>query len=479
MSTLTRARRTLAAAALLAAALPAVDAHAQPLDRSRRPTPPPAAPFRLPAVEMRRLSNGIPVAVIQNHQLPVVSVRAVIDAGPLLEPAEKAGLAQLVNTMLSEGTTTRSADQLAEAFADLGNQVTPQGFTTITRNLDRSLELMGDLLMHPAFPEAALTRTKANTVAQLRRLREQPSFLADHLFNSVLFGAAHPYARVASEQTVGGITRGDLVAYHSDWFRPQNVKLVVVGDVTPDAAVRSVERVFGAWAAGGKTARYDVPAPRPAAATTIYLLDRPNSPQSTVLVGQAGPSRDTPDYYALETMNTVFGGLSGSRLNGNLREKHAFTYGAFAGLQWRRVPQVSTIRGQSDVVAAKTDSAIAEWIGELRGIRGEQPVTPAELDFAKTNRTAGLPLRFETVTQVAQEVANLLASAVPVDFWNGYAQNIGRLTGPELSAVATKYLDPQQSVIVVVGDRRVIEPGLRALNLPVQVVDENGSPVAG
>jgi predicted Zn-dependent peptidase len=223
-----------------------------------------------------------------------------------------------------------------------------------------------------------------------------------------------------------------------------------------------------------------VPAPRPPAPTTIYLLDRPNSPQSTVLVGQAGPSRDTPDYYALETMNTVFGGLSGSRLNGNLREKHAFTYGAFAGLQWRRVPQVSTLRGQSDIVAAKTDSALVEWMGELRGIRGERPVTPAELEFAKNNRTAGLPLRFETVTQVAQEVANLLQSGVPVDFWNGYAQNIGRLSGADLSAAATKYLDPQQSVIVVVGDRRVIESKLRALNLaPVVVVDENGSPVAG
>src|SRR5699024_4774497 len=154
----------------------------------------------------------------------------------------------------------------------------------------------------------------------------------------------------------------------------------------------------------------DVP-PAPAAkATTIYLLDRPNSPQSTVIVGQVGPGRDTPDYYALETMNTVFGGLSGSRLNGNLRETHAYTYSANSGLQWRRVPQVSTVRGQSDIVAAKTDSALVEWMRELRGIRGERPVTPAELAFAKDNRTASLPLRFETVTQVAQEVANLLQS---------------------------------------------------------------------
>ena len=480
MTTMTLARRTLAAAAALAGTVSAVGAHAQPLDRSRRPTAPAAAPFRMPTVEMRRLSNGIPVAVIQNRQLPIVSVRAVTDAGALLEPAEKAGLSQLVNQMLTEGTTTRTADQLAEAFADLGNQVTPQGFTTITRNLDRSLELMGDMLMRPAFPDPALARIKANTMAQLRRLREQPSFLADHVFNSVLFGAAHPYARVATEQTVGGIGRVDLVAFHSDWFRPQNVKLVVVGDVTPAAAVASLERVFGAWPAGGKTASYDVPAPRPQAATTIYLFDRPNSPQSTVIVGQAGPPRNTPDFYALEAMNTVYGGLSGSRLNSTLREKHAFTYGASQGLQWRRVPQVSTLRGQSDIVAAKTDSAIVQWMAELRGIRGERPVTATELEFAKNNRTAGLPLRFETVTQVAQEVANLLQAGVPLDFYDSYAQRIVGLSAADLSAAATKYLDPQQSVIVVVGDRKVIEPGLRALNLaPVVVVDENGAPVAG
>ncbi|HEX8243339.1 MAG TPA: insulinase family protein, partial [Longimicrobium sp.] len=194
--------------------------------------------------------------------------------------------------------------------------------------------------------------------------------------------------------------------------------------------------------------------------------------------GQVGPPRDTPDYYALETMNTVFGGLSGARLNSNLREAHAFTYGANSGLQWRRPPQVSTFRGQSDIVAAKTDSAISEWLRELRGIRGERPITPQELESARSNRTAGLPLRFETVTQVAQEIANLLQSGIAPDFYNTYAQNIERLGGAELTAAATKYIDPQQSVIVVVGDRRVVEPGLRALNLPVVVVDENGNPAA-
>lgn len=475
---MTRMTRTALFACAAAAVLAGGRAQAQPLDRSQRPVAPPAAPFRLPAVEMRTLRNGIPVAVIQNHTLPIVAVRAVIDAGPLLEPADRAGLASLVNGMLVEGTTTRTADQLAEAFADLGTQVTPNGFTTITGNLDRALALMGDILMHPSFPDSALARNKANTVANLRRLREQPGFLADRVFNSVLFGADHPYARIATEQTVGAVTRADLVSFHSDWFRPQNVKLVVVGDITPADAVARLDRVFGAWPAGGKTASYQVPAARPSAPTTIYLLDRPNSPQSTVRVGQVGPPRDTPDYYALETMNTVFGGLSGARLNSNLRETHAFTYGAGSGLQWRRPPQVSTIRGQSDIVAAKTDSAIVEWLGEIRGIRGERAITDTELSFARNNRTAGLPLRFETVTQVAFAIADLLQNGIPTNFYDTYAQRIGELDATDLSAVATKYLDPQRSVIVVVGDRKVVEPGLRALGMPLVIVDENGNPVA-
>ncbi|HET7231383.1 MAG TPA: pitrilysin family protein [Longimicrobium sp.] len=471
------ALRACVAAAVVAAVAPGARAQT-PLDRSQRPVAPPARPFRLPPVEMRTLRNGIPVAVIQYHQLPLVSVRAVIDAGPVLEPADRAGLANLVSGMLVEGTTHRTADQLAQEFAELGTQVRPQDFTTITRNLDRSLELMADMLMNPAFPEPALARIKANNLANLRRLREQPGFLADRVFNSVLFGAGHPYARVATEQTVGAVTRADLVSFHSDWYRPQNVKLVVVGDITPDQAVARLERAFGAWAPGGKTARYDVPAPRPAAATTIYLLDRPNSPQSTVRIGQVGPPRDTPDYFAIETMNTVFGGLSGARLNSNLRERHAYTYGAGTGLQWRRVPQVSTIRGQSDIVAAKTDSAIVEWLGEIRGIRGERAITDAELSAARNNRVAGLPLRFETITQVAFQVADLLQNGVPTDFYNSYAENIGRLGSADLAAAATRYLDPQKSVIVVVGDRKVVEPGLRALGMPVVVVDENGNPVA-
>jgi zinc protease len=382
--------------------------------------------------------------------------------------------------MLREGTTTMSADQLAEAFADLGNSVSPTGFTTITRNLDRSLELMGDMLMHPAFPQPAIDRQKANTIANIQRAKEQPLFVAQRLFSTILYGAGHPYQRAATEQSLGGLTRDDLVKFHADYARPQNVRLVVVGDVTPAFVMPKIERAFGAWEKGGTTVTYEIPPPRPAAKTTIYLYDRPNSPQSVVTVGQIGPTRSSADFYALDVMNTVFGQLSGSRLNQNLRETHAYTYGANSFWTWRRAPEVSTFIGSSSIVAPKTDSAVVEWMKELRGIRGEQPVTDKELDFARTNRVAGLPATLESNDQVANAVSNILQNNLPPDYYQQYIRRVSTITGADIAAAAAKYIDPDNTTIVIVGDRKLIEPGLRAANVaPLVIVDENGKAIGG
>ena len=224
---------------------------------------------------------------------------------------------------------------------------------------------------------------------------------------------------------------------------------------------------------------YQVPPPKPASKTTIYLYDRPNSPQSVVTIGQIGPSRSSDDFYALEVMNTVFGQLSGSRLSQNLREKHAYTYGANSFWQWRRSPEVATFIGSSSIVAPKTDSALIEWLGELRGIRGERPVTDKELDFARTNRIAGLPATLESDDQIANAVAfTILQNNLPPDYYQQYVRRISTISAADVSAAASKYIDPDNATIVIVGDRKVIEPGLRAANVaPIVIVDENGKPV--
>jgi zinc protease len=453
-------------------------ADAQTLDRSKRPVAGTPAPFTFPKLETRTLPNGFQVTIVENHELPVVAVRTLIEGGALIDPVGKEGLFTLMNAMLREGTATMTADQLAEAFADLGNTVNPFGFTTITRNFDASLQLMGDMIMHPAFPQPALDRQKANNITNLQRAKEQPGFVAQRIFNAILYGDGHPYQRSPTEASVGGLTRDDLVTFHGQYVRPQNVRLVIVGDVTPAFVMPRVERAFGKWEKGGSTVAYQVPTPKPAGKTTIYLFDRPNSPQSVVTMGQVGPTRSSDDFHALDVMNTVFGQLSGSRLNQNLREKHAYTYGANTFWQWRRSPEVGTFMGGSNIVAPKTDSAVIEWVKELRGIRGERPITETEMDFARTNRVAGLPATLESNDQVANAVITMLQNNLPADYYAQYVRRVSGITAAEVASVASKYIDPESTTIVIVGDRKVIEPGLRAANVaPIVIVDESGKPI--
>jgi len=303
-------------------------AQAQELDRTKRPPSGAPTTLRVPAIQMRTLKNGIKVAVLEQHELPVVSVRVVIDAQALLDPPGKEGVATLTSQMLAEGTTTRTADQLAEAFADLGNTVRPDGFSTVTANVDSSLVLLADMLLHPAFPQASLDRIRQNSLAALKRSKDQPTYLARRVFVNAVWGAGHPYERASTEQSLGAITRDDLVAFHGRYYRPQNVKVVVAGDITPAQAVAKIDKVLGKWPAGGFKSRYVIPPAKPMALGTVYLYDRPNSPQSVFVVGSTGPARNTPDFYAIDLMNTSLGGAFSSRLNLNLRETHSFTYGA-------------------------------------------------------------------------------------------------------------------------------------------------------
>lgn len=452
---------------------------AQELDRTKKPASGAPVTLRIPTMQMRTLKNGIKVGVLEQHEIPLVAVRVVVDAAPVLDPAGKEGVASLTAAMLAEGTTTRSADQLAEAFADLGNGVTPNGFTTVTANVDSSLVLLADMLLHPAFPAASLERLRQNNLANIKRLRDNPQYIARRVEANVLWGSGHPYERTVSEQSLAAITRDDLVTFHGRYYRPQNVKFVVSGDITPAAAVAKLESAFGKWPAGGFKARYNIPPAKTAAAGTIYLYDRPSSPQSILLVGAVGPTRTSPDYYAIDLMNTALGGAFSSRLNLNLREKHSFTYGANTGFQYRMPPQPGEFIASSAVATPKTDSALVEMMREFRDIRAARPLTSDELSFAKSSQTKSLPMSFETIDQIANAGVTILRDGLPTSYYNTISAKMRSVSLAQANAAAKTYVDPSKLVIVVVGDRKEIEPALRASKLgPVVVVDENGAPVS-
>ncbi|HXC25655.1 MAG TPA: pitrilysin family protein [Gemmatimonadaceae bacterium] len=441
-------------------------------DRTQPPPVPPAKALTFPHAQTRTLSNGIPVVILEDHHSPVVSVVAVTDISPVLEPAGKTGLSGMVSSMLREGTTTHTADQLADAFAALGNRVSPFGFYTIAANVDSSLSLMAEQLLHPAFPEPALTRLKANEVTDLREEQENPQYLARRVFADVVYGKTHPYARHQTEAETMSITRADILQFYSDYYCPPNIKFVVAGDVTPDQAVAKLNRVFGTWASG-KSGQVAVPAPQGVSATTIYLYDRPQSPQSVLIVGAVGPRRDTPDYYAIELMNTTLGGAFNSRLNLNLREQHQYTYGASSGFQYRRVPEPGAFFAASAVATPKTDSALIQTMLEIRGIRTDRPITPAEFLFAQKFTTAGLALQFETIRQRAGAVAGLVSDQLPLDYYNTVVPRFESVTQSQAEAAAQHYIDPAKLAIVIVGDRASIESKLQAAHIaPVVVVDK-------
>jgi zinc protease len=470
------ALRIIVAGFVLAPALSI--AGAQVIDRSKPPVAAPAPPLRIPVIATRTLSNGIQVVVLENHEIPIVRVRAVIDASALLEAAGKEGLASVTFAMLGEGTATRSADQLSDAFAALGNGVSPTGFLTITKNLAPSLALMADQLENPAFPQEALDRIRANRLADLKRLQDQPSYLAQRVFANAVYGTGHPYERAATEQSLTSLARADLVEFHDTWFRPQNVKFVVAGDITPDAARAELEKAFASWPSGGKKSTYTIAAPKTPGPTTIYLFDRPSSAQSYIMAGSVGPRRDVPEYFALDIANNILGGTFNSRLNLNLREKHGYSYGANSRFTYRRVPQVGQFTAASQVATAKTDSSVIELMRELREIHGARPVSDSEVTHSTDNILKGMPLDFETVDDIAGAAANLLGNELPLDYYQTVSDGYRRAGSPAVRAAAAKFIDPEHLVVVVVGDRKAIEAALRAAHVaPVVVVDDKAKPV--
>jgi zinc protease len=468
-------RRLLSA--MLAVGVLASNADAQQLDRSKHPVSSPPPHFVFPAVQRDTLANGLVVEIVEDHALPLVAVRAVIEGGSLLDPVGKQGLFTLDTLLLRDGTSSMSGDQLAAAIDELGAAISPTRFTTVSDQFERALSMMGDMLMHPAFSADAVERRKAGLLAALQRDEGLPSALARRIFNRLLYGPTNPLAASPTAASVGAISRADVEHFHSTVVRPQNMTLVIVGDLSARATMPIVEKVFGGWERTGERLRVVVP-PAPAPnATTIYLYDRPGSPQSTIFIGHAGPSRASPDFYAIETLGALFGGGAGSRTTRALREQRPLTYGVTHSSLWRGQNDPSAFMGSANVDAVKTDSALIVWFDELKAISGPRPATSDELAFARSLTIGTLATRFETFDALANQLSVMARDQLPTDYFNEYTRRMSAVTTADVAAVAPGTIDPSHTTIVVVGDRTVIEPRLRATNIaPVVIVDDMGKP---
>lgn len=456
---------------------------AAPIDLTRPPLlgAPPA--LRLPPITTRQLPIGLTLVVVEQHELPLVDVILQVRTGGEADPPRHEGAAAVTAAMLTEGTTTRSALEIADQAAYLGVRLgTGSGWeqSTVslhatTAQLDSALALFADVALHPAFAGADLERIRKVRLTALQQQRDRGPAIADRAYAATLFGDGHPYGRplAGTEASVAAITTTDLRTFYDTYYRPNNATLLVVGDVKADDIERRVLALFGGWA------RREIPAPANAtaaapAATTLILVDKPGAAQSSFRLGGIGAPRSTSDYFALQVLNTVLGGSYTSRLNQNLRETRGFTYGAGSGFSMRRLAGPFT--ASAEIVSAKSDSALAEFLKELRSIRDTVPAD--ELARAKRYLQLGLPADFETTGDIARQLLPLLAYGIPLDFYDSAVQRIGAVTQADVQRVARQYVNPDRLTIVIVGDRKSIEPGLRALN-PGQVIVKDIQAVLG
>jgi zinc protease len=443
------------------------------VDRSSLPTLGEVPAAKFPDLQRAELKNGLKIILAERHAIPVVTFDMILNAGYSADSTGIPGTAKLAMNMLDEGTKSRSTLEISEELQLLGANLgagsdldtSSVGLSALKANLDKSLDIYADVILNPSFPEKELERLRKNQLDAIKREKVEPSAMALRVLPQLLYGEGHAYSMPltgsGTEESTAKINREQVQKFYQTWFKPNNATIVIVGDTTMDEIKPKLEKLFGKWDRG------DVPQKNIAqveqeSKNVIYLIDRPGSIQSQIYAANLTVPRNNPDEIAIQTMNFVLGGQFTSRLNLNLREDKHWSYGARSSMY--------SARGQRPFFAAapvqsdKTKESMVEVANELRGIRGDKPVTQEELDKAKKQRVLEQAGRWETMGAISGSINDIVAYDLPDDYYHTYADKLRALSLDDLKKATETAIRPDRMIWVVVGDVAKIEPGIRELN---------------
>ena len=444
------------------------------------PTEPPAAaalsPVRFPPFREARLASGMELVLVENHELPVVSISLTIPVGAVNDPAGMEGLASTVAELLTKGIASRTAEEIAATIEGVGSALNASagddfftvGSTVLTDHLDLAFELLADVLLRATFPEAELELARRRMLSALRLEKSDPAALANRAFAQALYGE-HAYSRLPDEASVQAITREAVVQWAGQHLRPAGAMLVIAGDLDLERARALSQRYFSEWRGAPPTRRYGtVPT---LGATEIILVHRPGSEQSNIVFGNLALRPGDASYYAATVANKFLGGGTDARLFQILREEKGWTYGAYSSVVRRR--DLGYFEATAEVRTEVTDSALAELLTQLRRVRTEYPPISA-LDAAKSYLTGSFPRRIETPQQIAAEVSVQKRLNLGEDYLTRYRDRIAAVLPAEVQVAAREIIRPDSAVIVVVGDGTAIYEKLRSF-APVRIFDTEGN----
>jgi zinc protease len=443
------------------------------VDRTRLPELGPEPAFAFPDVRRSTLPNGLQVWTIEHHAVPLISLLALLPVGSAADPDDRPGLAAVTADLLDEGAGDLNAIELHDALGrigahfdtEIGTDATALSVTALDRFAQRAAQLLADMLTRPRFEQRDFDRVRELRLNRLLQLHDVPSALADRAFAQLLY-RSHPYGHlsIGSEGSLRAMTLREVTSFHARAFAPSRMTVIAAGDATHERLAEIVAGVFGRWNRAADSTLPDPAAiPPPPPAPRVALLHRPGAAQSELRIGHVAVPRSTPDYHALVTMNMVLGGQFVSRINMNLREEKGYTYGARTSFEFRRAPGPFVL--QASVQSDATSAAIREVVAELRGIRGERPVTRAELDLGRAALTRGYPRNFETAEQISRGAAQMALHGLPEDYFTTFVPRILSLGEQDVTRAAERHLDPSRLLTVIVGDREKIGPGLQRLDI--------------
>jgi zinc protease len=452
----------------------------QPQENLRTQAPPPLKPrpISIPTPRETTLPNGLSLVVVEDQRLPLVSYRLAFRVGGAFDPPGLPGLTDLLAGLLPEGTATRTSKEIADEVARMGASLSAgatSDYTIVAASAlaqfnDPILALMAEVILEPSFPENEVELAKQNTKESLRQQRAQPSFLASEMVSRVMYGD-HPYSVVApTPESIDRSSREEFVRFHRSRLVPNNGVFIVVGDVRYDDIQHRVESLFSTWERGEElTANF--PAPPVRTSKVAYLVDRPGSAQSNIVIANSGITRTNPDYFPLMLMHTVLGANASSRLFMNLREDKGYTYGAYSNLDARRT--AGSFRATAEVRTPVTGDSLKEFFYELDRI-GKEPVSEKEIADAKSYLTGVFPIRLETQEGLTDQLVQIKMLNLPDDYLQSYRDRVQAVTISDIQRVAEKYIKPDEAAVVVVGDGALVFDQIKPYCEDIEVYNTAG-----
>ncbi len=454
--------------------------------RKEAPRPGPESKLHLPSSESFTLSNGLKVYLIQEHELPVLSANLVTRAGGEDNPIDQPGLASFTASMLTQGTKSRSATELADDVAQIGASIGSAAgmdsagvsIDALTNNTDPALQILSDVALHPAFADAEVERVRKQRMIAILQESDSPVASMLRVGSRLLYGdQPYGFRPVGTLASVKATTQSQIAAFWAAHYAPQDSALVLAGDLTPAAARALAEKYFGSWTNPGVSSQPVKLPPAPTApARKVVIVDKPGAPQTALFALGLGVRRNTEDHAAIVEMNSVLGGLFSSRINMNLREQHGYTYGAFSGFFFNREggPFYAGAQVRTDV----TGPAATQLFAELSRIQTDPP-SAKELQLAKDNALRSLPGSFETVGSESGLMSELFVYNLPQDYFATLPARYAAVTSADVAKAAQEYIHPDHLIVLAVGDRAKIEPQLQKANLgPIELRDTSGNPVS-